>query len=105
MFVEYRTYRFRAHSMYDAELYRSREEVEQWKQRCPIAALQAHALAEGWELDVPALEADAAAEVAAAIAFAEAGTPEPLADLARDLTGPWPPEAPVPAPRALSEVP
>jgi pyruvate dehydrogenase E1 component alpha subunit len=105
VFVEYRTYRFRAHSMYDAELYRSREEVEQWKQRCPIAALQAHALAEGWELDVPALEADAAAEVAAAIAFAEAGTPEPLADLARDLTGPWPPEAPVPAPRALSEVP
>jgi pyruvate dehydrogenase E1 component alpha subunit len=105
VFVEYRTYRFRAHSMYDAELYRSREEVEQWKQRCPIAALQAHARAEGWELDVPALEADAAAEVAAAIAFAEAGTPEPLADLARDLTGPWPPEAPVPAPRALSEVP
>jgi pyruvate dehydrogenase E1 component alpha subunit len=105
VFVEYRTYRFRAHSMYDAELYRSREEVEQWKQRCPIAALQAHARAEGWELDVPALEADAAAEVAAAIAFAEAGTPEPLADLARDLTGPCPPEAPVPAPRTLSEVP
>ena len=35
--LEARTYRFRAHSMYDAELYRGKEEVEQWKQRDPIA--------------------------------------------------------------------
>jgi pyruvate dehydrogenase E1 component alpha subunit len=104
VFVEYRTYRFRAHSMYDAELYRSREEVEQWKQRCPIAALQAHARAEGWELDVPALEADAAAEVAAAIAIAAAGTPEPVADLARDLLAPCPPAAGMVAPAPAAEV-
>jgi pyruvate dehydrogenase E1 component alpha subunit len=104
VFVEYRTYRFRAHSMYDAELYRSREEVEQWKQRCPIAALEAHASAEGWALDVPALEAAAAAEVAAAIAFALAGTPEPVADLARDLLAPCPAEAGVPAPAPAAEV-
>jgi pyruvate dehydrogenase E1 component alpha subunit len=104
VFVEYRTYRFRAHSMYDAELYRSREEVEQWKQRCPIAALQAHALAEGWALDVPALEAAAAAEVAAAIAFAAAGTPEPVADLARDLLAPCPPASGVAAPALAAEL-
>jgi pyruvate dehydrogenase E1 component alpha subunit len=90
-FVEFRTYRFRAHSMYDAELYRSREEVDRWKLQCPIAALERHADAEGWAIDLPALEAAAAAEIKAAIAFAEAGTPEPLADLTRDVSGPWPP--------------
>lgn len=90
-FVEFRTYRFRAHSMYDAELYRSREEVERWKLQCPIAALQRHAESEGWAIDLPALEAAVAAEITAAIAFAEAGTPEPLADLARHVSGPWPP--------------
>ena len=30
-FLELRTYRFRAHSMSDPELYRSKEEVEQWR--------------------------------------------------------------------------
>jgi pyruvate dehydrogenase E1 component alpha subunit len=30
------TYRWKGHSRSDAERYRSREEVEQWKQRCPI---------------------------------------------------------------------
>ncbi len=35
-FLEFRTYRFRAHSMFDAELYRTKAEVEQWKPRCPI---------------------------------------------------------------------
>jgi pyruvate dehydrogenase E1 component alpha subunit len=34
--LEARTYRFRAHSMYDAELYRSKDEVEQWKKRTPF---------------------------------------------------------------------
>ncbi len=35
-FLELRTYRFRAHSMYDPELYRSKEEVAEWKTRDPI---------------------------------------------------------------------
>ncbi|HTT10377.1 MAG TPA: pyruvate dehydrogenase (acetyl-transferring) E1 component subunit alpha, partial [Burkholderiaceae bacterium] len=34
--LEARTYRFRAHSMYDPELYRAKEEVELWKARDPI---------------------------------------------------------------------
>ena len=34
--LECRTYRFRPHSMFDPELYRNKQEVEQWKQRCPI---------------------------------------------------------------------
>ena len=40
-FLEARTYRFRAHSMYDPELYRPKEEVERWKLRDPIPALAA----------------------------------------------------------------
>ena len=35
-FVEFKTYRFRAHSMFDPELYRPKEEVERWKQRGPL---------------------------------------------------------------------
>ena len=40
-FLEFRTYRFRAHSMFDAELYRDKAEVEEWKKRDPIATLTA----------------------------------------------------------------
>ena len=40
-FLEFRTYRFRAHSMFDAELYRDKSEVEVWKQRDPIATFSA----------------------------------------------------------------
>lgn len=85
MFLEYRTYRFRAHSMFDPELYRSKAEVEQWKRHCPIAALIEHARAMGVALDVPAIERGVADEITAAVAYAEAGTLEPLADLARDV--------------------
>jgi pyruvate dehydrogenase E1 component alpha subunit len=37
-FLECRTYRFRAHSMFDAQLYRTREEIELWKERDPPSA-------------------------------------------------------------------
>ena len=37
-FLELRTYRFRAHSMYDPELYRDKAEVARWKERDPIPA-------------------------------------------------------------------
>ena len=85
--LEARTYRFRAHSMYDAELYRSKEEVEQWKARDPIPVF-ARRLRE-WGLladaDLAALEKDVAAEVAEAVAFAEAGPREPVEDLTKDV--------------------
>ena len=35
-FIEYKTYRFRAHSMYDADSYRDKSEIEAWKKRDPI---------------------------------------------------------------------
>jgi pyruvate dehydrogenase E1 component alpha subunit len=41
VFVEYQTYRFRAHSMYDPDLYRDPAEVAAWKERDPIPAFAA----------------------------------------------------------------
>ena len=87
VFLEFRTYRFRAHSMFDAQLYRDKEEVEVWKKRCPIEGL-ARRLAAAGLLDDAArarLEDEVAREVDAAVAFAEAGTWEPVSDLTRDV--------------------
>jgi pyruvate dehydrogenase E1 component alpha subunit len=84
-FLELRTYRFRAHSAYDPELYRDKSEVEAWKQRDPIPNLTA-ALERQGEItreDVDAMEQAIAREIAEAVAFAEAGTLEPVDDLVR----------------------
>lgn len=85
--IEYRTYRFRAHSMYDAELYRTKEEVAQWKQRDPVMLLERQ-LREGGMLtdaDLDKMETTIAAEIAEAISFAESGPWEPLEDLSKDV--------------------
>jgi len=84
-FVEFRTYRFRAHSMYDPDLYRTKSEIEEWKARDPIPAHAGRLLASGalTEEALAGIERGVAAEVADAIAFAEAGSLEPVADLTR----------------------
>jgi pyruvate dehydrogenase E1 component subunit alpha len=84
-FLECRTYRFRAHSMFDAELYRDKAEVEAWKQRCPILLLTQRLAEQGLlgDAELEALEQQVAAEVEAAVAFAEAGTWEPVEHLTR----------------------
>jgi pyruvate dehydrogenase E1 component alpha subunit len=89
-FVEFHTYRFRAHSMFDAELYRDKAEVERWKQHGPIHTFTDRLKAAGLmtEDDFAALDRTALAEVDAAVQFAEAGTWEPVADLARDVLTP-----------------
>jgi pyruvate dehydrogenase E1 component alpha subunit/2-oxoisovalerate dehydrogenase E1 component len=88
--LEARTYRFRAHSMYDAELYRAKEEVEQWKERDPIPRLASALRARGLmsAADLAELEAAVAAEVAAAVAFAETSPWEPVEDLLKDVHTP-----------------
>lgn len=85
MLLECRTYRFRPHSMFDAELYRSKDEVAHWKVRDPIPGFIGHARAAGVlsDEDVAAVERDVAREIDEAVAFAEAGTWEPVGDLLR----------------------
>lgn len=87
-FLELRTYRFRAHSMFDPELYREKSEVARWMERDPIRLLQAGMEAAGQlpEEQWAALQADVEAEITDAVAFAEAGTLEPVEDLTRFVT-------------------
>ena len=89
-FLEFLTYRFRAHSMYDPDLYRTKEEVERWKARDPIPGFEARLRAWGLlgDADLARLERDVEAEIAAAVAAAEAGTWEPVADLLKDVHTP-----------------
>jgi pyruvate dehydrogenase E1 component alpha subunit/2-oxoisovalerate dehydrogenase E1 component len=84
-FLECRTYRFRAHSMFDAELYRSKDEVAEWKKRDPIPAFfeKMKSAAVLTDADFESIEREVAEEVDAAVAFAEAGTMEPVGDLTR----------------------
>jgi len=72
-FIEYKTYRFRAHSMFDPELYRDKDEVEAWQQRGPIHTFSARLKAAGLltETEFLAIDAEANAEVDAAVLFAE----------------------------------
>ena len=84
-FLECRTYRLRAHSMFDAQLYRDKAEVETWRKKEPIVRFQ------GWleanrmvhADDLTRIEGEVTAEIADAVAFAEAGTWEPVEQLTR----------------------
>jgi pyruvate dehydrogenase E1 component subunit alpha len=84
-FLEFRTYRFRAHSMFDPQLYRDKQEVEVWKTRDPIILFQHRLQKEGTLSDeaLKKIEADAAAEVDKAVQFAEAGTWEAIEELTK----------------------
>jgi TPP-dependent pyruvate/acetoin dehydrogenase alpha subunit len=84
-FLELRTYRFRAHSMFDPELYRTKNEVEEWKKRDPISTFSATLEAAGLldDQDVQKMETEIAAEVADAVAFSEAAPLEPVEGLER----------------------
>jgi pyruvate dehydrogenase E1 component alpha subunit len=80
-FLELLTYRFRAHSMFDAELYRTKEEVQEAMKRDPLTLLAAK-----YGLDAGAFEKEVQAEVEDAVAFAEAAPLEPREELAWRVT-------------------
>jgi pyruvate dehydrogenase E1 component alpha subunit len=84
-FLEFRTYRFRAHSMYDPDLYRDKSEVERWKERDPIETFVERMISDGLlgDTDLDQLDTEIGAELDAAVAFAETGTLEPIEDLTR----------------------
>ncbi len=71
--------------MFDPELYRSKQEVEGWKQRCPVALMIKRLQDNGWmdEDDLEQIEKEIAAEIEDAIVFAEQSEWEAIEDLTR----------------------
>jgi pyruvate dehydrogenase E1 component alpha subunit len=76
--IENVTYRWRGHSKSDANRYRTQEEIEAWKSKCPIARFRERLIARGelTEAEANEIERLARADIDAAVAFAEA-SPEP----------------------------
>ncbi len=81
--VEAVTYRFRGHSMADPEEYRTKDEVEEWRQRDPIKTFAERLVAEGvlTDEDVERLDAEAMEAVDEAVEFAD-DSPFPDLDVA-----------------------
>lgn len=88
--LELQTYRFRAHSMADPDLYRTKEEIEKWKKRDPILLFQSRLRERGLlaEQDMKRIEAEVGAEIDEAVRFAEMSPFEPVEDLLKDVCGP-----------------
>lgn len=84
-FLVCNTYRFRAHSMFDAELYREKSEVETWKKKDPIPKFKEFLIKEGLisEAEIATMEKNVEEELEKAIAFAENGTWEDVTDLTK----------------------
>jgi len=81
MFIECLTYRFRAHSMFDAELYRDKAEVEEWKKKDPLILLH-----QRWkDININKYETEIADIIDEAVSFAENGTLESIEDLQKFL--------------------
>lgn len=98
-FMECKTYRFRAHSMFDAELYRDKAEVTEWRKKGPIVRFQDWLLKSGLihDEEIAAIEKEVDAEIAEAVRYAEDGPWEPVEDLCRHVVAeqrPAPPEPP-----------
>jgi pyruvate dehydrogenase E1 component subunit alpha len=90
------TYRYRGHSAADPEVYREREEVEEWRQKDPIEAFARRCVEAGvlGEREVRQARAAAEAAVTEAVEFAEASPEPPLDTLyenlyALDAPGGW----------------
>jgi pyruvate dehydrogenase E1 component alpha subunit len=79
--IEVVTYRYRGHSAADPEVYREREEVEEWREKDPIESFGRRCVEAGvlGEREVGQARDAAEAAVLAAVEFADA-SPEPALD-------------------------
>lgn len=89
-FLEIRTYRFRAHSMYDPDRYRDKVEIERWKENDPVDRLTRQLRERGRLTDkaLDELEERIAAWVDSAVEAADGAPEEPAEDLLRFVTSP-----------------
>ncbi len=88
--IEAKTYRTRGHSRSDRNRYRTREEIDAWTARDPIARFEKEIIAFGLagEAEVKAIAAEVEKEMAEAVAAASASPWPSVADLTRDVYSP-----------------
>jgi 2-oxoisovalerate dehydrogenase E1 component len=97
-FLECRTYRFRAHSMFDAQLYRSKEEVNAWREKDPIVRFQNWLKQSGLlhNDEIEGIKKAVDEEISQAVAFAEASAIEEIDQLTNHVMSTHRPAPPVP---------
>jgi pyruvate dehydrogenase E1 component alpha subunit len=85
--LECKTYRLRGHSKSDRNLYRTKDEIESWRARDPIPRLRDTLVAacRMTEARAAAIEAEAGAEIEAAVEFARTSPDPDPHDLERDV--------------------
>ncbi|PLY15629.1 MAG: pyruvate dehydrogenase (acetyl-transferring) E1 component subunit alpha, partial [Sulfurimonas sp.] len=83
VFLECLTYRFRGHSMFDAELYRDKKEVNEWKKKDPILNFQNELkkMKALEQINIKDIEKEVSSIINEAVEFAQNGTLEPIEDL------------------------
>jgi pyruvate dehydrogenase E1 component alpha subunit len=88
--LEAMTYRYSGHSVADAGLsYRTRDEINAWRQKDPIALMRQRVLEQGVsEGELAELERDVDERVEAAVAYATADEPPPIEELAAGMYAP-----------------
>ena len=85
--VHMKTYRYFGHSVSDAGLYRTKEEVEQYKQRDPILAETQYLTENGWmtEEEIKTLQKKVRAVVQDAVDFSDESPEPPVEELTRHV--------------------
>jgi pyruvate dehydrogenase E1 component alpha subunit len=93
--LEFRTYRYKGHSMSDPGKYRTKDEVEEYKQLDPIEAVKATIIEHGYatDADLEAIEAKIMKQVEESVAFAESssypGQQEAMTDIYYEANYPF----------------
>jgi pyruvate dehydrogenase E1 component alpha subunit len=85
--LEFRTYRYKGHSMSDPAKYRTKEEVEEYKQRDPIEVVKATLLSKKYatEKDLEAIDQNIIAIVEESVKFAEESNYPDPSEATRDV--------------------
>jgi pyruvate dehydrogenase E1 component alpha subunit len=86
-FLEIKTYRFRGHSMSDPAKYRSKEELEEYKEKDPINQVLNTIMANNFatEADIEAINEKVRLEVEEAVQFAEESPYPDASELFKDI--------------------
>ena len=87
MLIVSETYRYMGHSKSDANRYRTKEEINEWKQRDPIGILRAEILKRSMadESELEQIEKQAREDIEAAVAFAESAGEPDVDDIVNDV--------------------